>query len=337
MLDAVEQRYQRLLGRSRSAWGHHELWLGTDHLLAIETAGYIQRYHRVEYGDVLAVHSRQTRHWWVRLLVLAAAACIPIKIGFIGTVTSTLAASFVGGILGGLALLSLLHGRSVQTTLYTAVQALPLPSLNTVSKAKRGMDELRKRIILAQGAHSPEASHRNPPELDPQLDLGAHSSAKLLTANQLRAVTLGLGMALLCQSLVATLLLYVVAHAALAALLFLLVVPILATSILTLVATPEQARVRNSAKVVVAYGLTSSGLYTTLGAVLNVSQRFRGDGMISNVFQQLAAGATRPGLTRVSFTACALGGAILGLGVLLQISRRAPSPSTPTPPPDFGP
>ena len=71
--------------------------------------------------------------------------------------------------------------------------------------------------------------------------------------------------------------------------------------------------------------------------MLNVNHRFNGDGMLSNVFQQLADGATRPGFTRVSFAACALGGAIVGLGVLVQISRRASPPSPPTPPPDFSP
>ncbi|HKW30033.1 MAG TPA: hypothetical protein VJT54_11905 [Verrucomicrobiae bacterium] len=168
-----EKEYQRLTrARSRSAFAiasmsRSSLWLGQDHLLCIDSSGYLESYKRFYFRDIQAISIQRTerRQWWTIIL-----GCFAF-IFFILTVISTPKTSpaqwsggeiaggiFLGGLTGLFLLLLLINlslGPTCKCLLRTAVQIEELPSLNRLHRVRRALARLRPLIVAAQGELAP--------------------------------------------------------------------------------------------------------------------------------------------------------------------------------------
>ena len=148
---------RRTAGFSVVSVTRSNLWLGSDHLLCVETEGFSENYRRFYFRDIQAITLRQTQ----RALVIALVT---------GVVTALFAAlaiyfndvngKWVLGILATLCgipfLLNLVYGPTCACQLRTAVQTEDVPSLGRVRRARRVLNRLRPLIVEAQGQLTPE-------------------------------------------------------------------------------------------------------------------------------------------------------------------------------------
>jgi hypothetical protein len=161
----TEPRYQRLTrSRPRASFGvistsRSCLWLGEDHLLAIDTSGYTETYKRFYFRDIQAFVLRQSRHWivWgVVFGVLASAFGLFAIVNPIGEALARWILGCVAAVFLMALLLDLAAGPSCVCHVRTAVQTEELPSLNRLRRARRVLHRLRPLIVAAQGQLAPE-------------------------------------------------------------------------------------------------------------------------------------------------------------------------------------
>ncbi|PWU08376.1 MAG: hypothetical protein C5B50_29740 [Verrucomicrobia bacterium] len=157
MADAKPQYTRLTRSRGRSAFGivttaRCSLWLGDDHLLAVEINGYSENYKRFHFRDIQAVLIRHTKHRLVWALIYGGLALFFAAIAF-GPGIFAMAVIF--GPVAGLALLglalNLAAGPTCATQLRTAVQIEDLPSLARIRKMRKILARLRPLIAEAQG------------------------------------------------------------------------------------------------------------------------------------------------------------------------------------------
>jgi len=162
-MDDTRSQFTRLTRtRSRAMFGiistgRCSLWLGNDHLLAVEANGYTENYKRFHFQDIQAILIRQTKHRTVWSLIYGGLALLFAAVGF-GPGDFTMAVIF--GPVAGLALLvlvlNLVAGPTCATQLRTAVQLEELPSLARIRKTRKVLARLQPLIAAAQGNLSPE-------------------------------------------------------------------------------------------------------------------------------------------------------------------------------------
>jgi hypothetical protein len=133
------------------------LWLGSDHLLCVETEGFNENYRRFYFRDIQAITLRRTQTALVFGVVTGAMTAL-----FAGLTISVndMAGKWFLGIMGVVCgipfLLNLFKGPTCQCELRTAVQTEKVPSMNRVRRARRVISRLRPLIAEAQGQISPE-------------------------------------------------------------------------------------------------------------------------------------------------------------------------------------
>ncbi|MCD6052748.1 MAG: hypothetical protein K0Q55_4170 [Verrucomicrobia bacterium] len=132
--------------------GGVKLWLGPDHILAVESDGYNENYKRFYLKDIQAIAIRRTADGKVINLLL----CLPFF--FFGLLGVFIDEPVVNGFFLFLAFIFLLflvinvaRGTTCQATLFTAVQAEPLVTLNRLRTARKVLDRLKPLIAEAQG------------------------------------------------------------------------------------------------------------------------------------------------------------------------------------------
>ena len=155
--------HRRKSGFVAATYIRSSLWLGNDHLLAIDSNGYSESYKRFYFQDIQAVSLRLTprRQIWNWVLGVPTAICLG------GWGYDLLLGNNIGlaGIIAGVActllfaiplLLNNLFGPTCACTLRTAVQTEELPSLCRLPKTRRILNLLRPLIAQAQGQLAPE-------------------------------------------------------------------------------------------------------------------------------------------------------------------------------------
>ena len=175
--------YVRLTrARSRSDFGvafvsRASLWLGSDHLLLVDSNGYTETYKRFRFRDIQAISIRETTRrkvWAVVWLTLAFLCMIPgLTVGGIEAliVFASIAAGFVVALL-----INVAAGPTCICHLHTAVQSEELSPLKRLRSARRFLHRLRPFITQAQGEIAPG-------ELSTRLrDLAAGGHANELSA-----------------------------------------------------------------------------------------------------------------------------------------------------------
>jgi hypothetical protein len=133
------------------------LWLGSDHLLCVETEGFNESYRRFYFRDIQAITMRRTKRALVIGLVTgvltagfaALAIVVDDEVGkwFLGVLAAVCGTPF---------LINLIYGPTCSCQLRTAVQTEHVPSLSRVRRARRVLNRLRPLIAEAQGQLAPE-------------------------------------------------------------------------------------------------------------------------------------------------------------------------------------
>jgi hypothetical protein len=164
-----EPKYQRLT-RERApgklavtSLSRSSLWLGSDHLLFVESNGYTENYKRFYFRDIQAITMRMTRarSVWNLILIPPMVICLAccdysaLAAGAPGpgTIVALCLAFFVFGIP---LLLNNLFGTSCAGQIRTAVQSEDLPSLRRVRQTHRVLGKILPLIAAAQGQLAPE-------------------------------------------------------------------------------------------------------------------------------------------------------------------------------------
>lgn len=153
MTAARAKEYRRLPGTGRRPLGYTRLYLGSDHLLHVDSSGYAEDYRRFYFKDVQAVVVRRTGRYEIVSIVLGALFLIPLLSGLAvedevlrGLLWVSLAAPLLLGLV-----IHLLYGPTCVTQIQTAAQILELRSLGRVRRARRVIRRLQPLIESAQG------------------------------------------------------------------------------------------------------------------------------------------------------------------------------------------
>ncbi|HEX7253856.1 MAG TPA: hypothetical protein VF376_13315 [Thermoanaerobaculia bacterium] len=158
------REYHRLPGRGRTLAGSSTLWLGPDHLLAVDGRGYSEGYRRFYYRDIQAIATVRTSRW-ITMAALFGFAAAALGWGFVATSSELRWIWVIPGIpLLLLFLLNLLYGPTCVCRITTAAQTVPLPSLTRAPRARRALERIRARVEAEQGTWVEEAAIAGSPE-----------------------------------------------------------------------------------------------------------------------------------------------------------------------------
>lgn len=171
--------YRRLPGRRWvSMSGQTSLWIGSDHVLAVQSTGFTESYRRFYLRDIAAIAVQRNNRWMIWNIVLGAI------VGFLGL----LAVAILGGgdpgdegfayfllvvfvAPSGFGLVvNLVRGRTCTVRIQTAVQSAEIPSVGRMRAAEKLLAQLTPLIQLAQPMTpppSPESAPAPSPENAP--------------------------------------------------------------------------------------------------------------------------------------------------------------------------
>lgn len=150
--------YQRLT-RSRPRGGFSvavasrtSLWLGTDHLLFVDSNGYTETYKRFYFRDIQALMVHRTQTFTIVNIVFS----IPIVL-FLASALATHTTGLkiflfcMAGFFAFIVLINLWRGQTCRSFLRTAVQTEQLPPLSRVRRVQKTFNRIRPLIVAAQG------------------------------------------------------------------------------------------------------------------------------------------------------------------------------------------
>jgi hypothetical protein len=133
-----------------------QLWLGADHLLAVDSTIATEEYRRFYFRDIEAIVIRCTadRKVWNWIMgVLAVMTVAPFFIGWRSNgITGLLVTSICLTIFWSVFIaINSLRGATCQTHIRTAAQTEQLPSLGRLPVARKALARLQPLILAAQG------------------------------------------------------------------------------------------------------------------------------------------------------------------------------------------
>ena len=139
------------------------LWLGSDHLLSIDSSGYSEEYKRFYFRDIQAITicgNRRRMIWNCVLTVLLIPCLAWITTLLFSSGTPPLGLMIFAGSMTSLFAIPLivnnLFGATCNCYLRTAVQVEELASLSRIRRAQKALARLRPLIAGAQGELSAE-------------------------------------------------------------------------------------------------------------------------------------------------------------------------------------
>ena len=154
-----ETKYKRLPGRGPRRGGfitvslsRCSLYLGDDHVLAVESTGFSEDYKRFYFSDIQAIITRKTRRgaFWSVILALVT-ACSFMGVLFLEGESSRVLFSIFSGMFLVFLLVNVFKGPTCICHMTTAVQQDQLPSLNRLRVAHKVIEMLRPTIESVQG------------------------------------------------------------------------------------------------------------------------------------------------------------------------------------------
>jgi hypothetical protein len=136
------------------------LWLGKDHLLAIDSIRYVEEYKRFYFRDIQAITIRTTRrrsvwNFVLMLLLLFWLAAFVSAFRNLDRAAGIIMAICVA-ILAVPLLINNILGPTCTVYLRTAVQIEELPSLGRVRRTRKVLARIRLLIAAVQGQLTPE-------------------------------------------------------------------------------------------------------------------------------------------------------------------------------------
>jgi len=136
-----------------------QLWIGKEHLLAVESDGYTEHYKRFDYRDIQVLAVRKTVPGLIANVLLGTVVLLFIVLSIV--VEDPVGRGFSWGFLGffGLLLLiNVLRGPTCQCQIRTAVQTLDLVSLNRLRTARKAFATIKPMIEQSQGSLNPASA-----------------------------------------------------------------------------------------------------------------------------------------------------------------------------------
>lgn len=174
-------KYKRIARSRRGLGKWHTLWLGDDHLLAVESTGYSEEYTRFYLKDIQALIFRRSSWGTVLNVIFGIVVAISIVAAYSGYNGGFTPESITAGIFAGIflpfLLWNLFRGPTCRCHLRSSVGIEELPALDRVRSVKKVLARLRPMIgqlqgnlsrqeivVLAQAAKDapPSASHAAP-------------------------------------------------------------------------------------------------------------------------------------------------------------------------------
>jgi hypothetical protein len=159
---AEKLQYKRLTrGYPRSSFAvafasRVSLWLGPDHLLQVDNAGYTETYKRFHFQDIQAIIVRKTKRFmvWNVILALPACACLLAVLPNLNGPNRSEPMAITCGVIAGLFLFFLLINLALGPTctcqMQTAVQTEEIPALRRVRKTRKVLNRIYPLITAAQ-------------------------------------------------------------------------------------------------------------------------------------------------------------------------------------------
>ena len=155
----AKNRYKRLPGRGPRRGGfitvslsRCSLYLGDDHVLAVDNNGFSEDYKRFYFSDIQGIITRRTRRGSTWSIVLALMiACSLSGALFLEKEPTRIFFWVLSGAFLVFFLINVLSGPTCICHIMTAVQEDQLPSLNRLRVARRVIGTLRGVIEKAQG------------------------------------------------------------------------------------------------------------------------------------------------------------------------------------------
>ena len=142
----------KIISTSRS-----NLWLGSDHLLSVETEGYTESYRRFYFKDIQAFILHKSRRQMMLSLVLGFFTTLFTLIVLVNDAIELKIVFSIVALLFGIPLvLNLALGPTCNCDLRTAVQTERIPSMGRLRRARKVLTRIRPLIAEAQGALTPE-------------------------------------------------------------------------------------------------------------------------------------------------------------------------------------
>jgi hypothetical protein len=128
------------------------LWLGSDHLLCVETEGFSENYRRYYFQDIQTITvCRTNRAQIIGLATGILTLCFGIWAIAVNDVAGRWVLTTLAGVVGLPFILNFIYGPTCKCELRTAVQTENVPSLSRVWRARRVLDRIRPLIVQAQG------------------------------------------------------------------------------------------------------------------------------------------------------------------------------------------
>jgi len=152
--------YRKLAGSGFSASLRHSLWLGSDHLLWVESAVFQEQYKRFYFQDIEAVVLERTGRRTVWTLILGICLLPFIAVALFADETAYFSISMMA-FLAILLAIQWLKGPGCRVYLQTAVQRCRFSNLVRMSKALKVMDQIRTSTEAVQGPLAKQGMEEN--------------------------------------------------------------------------------------------------------------------------------------------------------------------------------
>ena len=160
----AETRYKRLPGRGprrggfiTASFSRCSLYLGDDHILAVDNNGFSEDYKHFYFSDIQAIITRKTGRGATWSIVLALMiACSLTGALFLKVESFRILFWILSGTFLGFLLVNIFKGPTCVCHVMTAVQEDQLPSLNRLRVARKVIETLRLAIERVQGKLGPE-------------------------------------------------------------------------------------------------------------------------------------------------------------------------------------
>jgi hypothetical protein len=146
--------YKKLPGRNRSISGQSSLWLGADHLLAVDRIYFEERYRRFHFADFQALVVKSTSRWHLTTVILAVLTLVMLAPGWmlwqenefeLATMAFLPAVCCLIGLI-----VNLVKGKSCRCYLQMRVGIHDLPSIRRRRQAEKILGRISPLIGHAQ-------------------------------------------------------------------------------------------------------------------------------------------------------------------------------------------
>lgn len=149
--------YTRLPGIGRGLVSYNRLYLGTDHLLAVDSNYLSEDYKRFYYKDIQAVITRKTQKGMIQNICLMIIYLLFLLSAFRSGGGWGVFFFIMAGIFFIFLLVNWFRGPTCISYVMTPVQTVRLFPLNRIKNTKRAMARVKPLIESAQGPISREA------------------------------------------------------------------------------------------------------------------------------------------------------------------------------------